>query len=198
VSDFGGGIGDVNLSGRYDFVLAGESSVVPGIGALGGFTLPTGRAVDASDAASHPLAADATGIGAWQVNLGLALEQTAGPWLFGLTGLYAKRTSRTVGNRRVSLGAAWTALASAAYTFPNDAAAALLISYAVEGNTDVDGVELPTTLRRMPQLTLAGIYPFSDRLRLQGGVFIVPPVSQLGRNTTAQWGLVLGIVRSWS
>lgn len=107
ISDFGAGIGDVNLSGRYDFTLAGESNVVPGIAALAGFTVPTGRPPDASDAASHPLAADSTGIGAWQFNLGVAFEQTTGPWLFGVTGLYAKRTSRTVGPSSVSLAAQW-------------------------------------------------------------------------------------------
>jgi hypothetical protein len=198
VSDAGAGIGDVNLSGRYDFVLAGESSAVPGIAALAGFTLPTGRPVESSDAAAHPLAADATGIGAWQVNLGLALEQTAGPLLFGVTALYAKRTPRTVGNTKVSLGAQWTVLAAAAYTFANDAAAAFVLSYAVEGNTDVDGVEQPMTLRRIPQLTLSGVYPFSDRLHLQGGIFATPPVSKFGQNTPAQWGVVFAIVRSWS
>ncbi len=160
--------------------------------------MPTGRSPEASDGAAHPLVADATGIGAWQVNLGLALEQTAGPWLFGVTGLYAKRTSRTVGNATVSLGAQWTVLASAAYTFPSDAALAFVVSYAVEGNTDVDGVELPATQRRIPQLTLAGVYPYSDRLRLQGGIFAMPPVSQLGRNTLASWGLIAALVRSWS
>jgi hypothetical protein len=123
-SDFGGGFGDVNLSARYDFALAGESEVVPGIAALAGITFPAGRPAESSDAANHPLAADATGIGAYQLNLGVALEQTAGPWLFGVTALYAKRTPRTVGAGKITLGAQWTVLAAAAYTFSNDEALA--------------------------------------------------------------------------
>jgi hypothetical protein len=198
VSDFGGGVGDVNLSGRYDFVLAGESGVVPGIAALVGFTLPTGRAPDAGDAAAHPLVADATGIGAWQVNLGLALEQTAGPWLFGVTGLYARRSLRKIGDVSTSLGAQWTVLASAAYTLPSDAALAFVVSYAVEGNAEIEGAQIPMTQRRIPQLTLAGVYPFNDRLRLQGGTFAMPPVSHLGQNTPASWGMIAALVRSWS
>jgi len=39
----GGGIGDVNLSLRYDFLVAGQSHIVPGIAALVGLTAPTGR-----------------------------------------------------------------------------------------------------------------------------------------------------------
>ncbi|HEX3344475.1 MAG TPA: hypothetical protein VHS09_07865 [Polyangiaceae bacterium] len=59
---FGGGIGDVNLGARYDFVLAGESRVVPGVALLGGVTFPTGKP---PELASPPLAVDATGIGAF-------------------------------------------------------------------------------------------------------------------------------------
>jgi hypothetical protein len=198
LSDFGGGIGDVNLSGRYDFTLAGESKIVPGIAALAGLTFPTGRPPDESDAAAHPLAADATGIGAWQMNLGVALEQTTGPWLFGLTGLYAKRTTRTVGPVSVSLGAQWMAMAAAAYTFSNDAALALVAAYSFEGNTEADGVETPRSGRRIPQLTIAGLYPWSDHWRLQGALFGAPAISQLGKNTPASFGLLLGVVRSWS
>jgi hypothetical protein len=198
LSDFGGGIGDVNLSARYDFTLAGESKIVPGIAALAGLTFPTGRPPDSSDGVAHPLAADATGIGAWQLNLGITFEQTTGPWLFGVTGLYAKRTTRTVGTASVSLGAQWSAMAAAAYTFSNDAALAIVAAYSFEGNTEADGVESPESSRRIPQLTIAGLYPWSDHWRLQGAVFAAPPVSQLGKNTPASLGMLLGVVRSWS
>jgi hypothetical protein len=191
VSDFGGGFGDINLSGRYDFVLAGESRVIPGIAALGGVTFPTGRADETGDP-NHPLAADATGIGAYQVNLGLALEQTEGPWLFGLTGLYAKRTSRTVQGMTTSLGAQWTMLAAAAHTFPNDAAVALLASYAIQ----VDSGE--ALGRRIPLLTLSGLYPVADQWRLLGAMFFTPPILPVGRNTPANVGLMFTAIRSWS
>ena len=39
----GGGLGDVNLGARYDFVLAREYRYVPGIALLAGVTLPSGR-----------------------------------------------------------------------------------------------------------------------------------------------------------
>jgi hypothetical protein len=193
-SSFGGGIGDVNLSGRYDFTLAGEARYIPGIAVLAGVTFPTGQSVESAD---DPLGTDATGIGAYQANLGVALEQTEGPWLFGVTGLVAKRSSRTVGPVTTSLAAQWTLLASTAYTFPNDAAAALLLSYAVEGDAEVNGVTIDST-RRMPLVGAAGVYPLTDAWRLQGGLFLTPPVSQLGRNTPARVELTLSILRTWS
>jgi hypothetical protein len=193
-SSFGGGVGDVNLSGRYDFTLAGEARYIPGIAVLAGVTFPTGQSIETSE---DPLGTDATGVGTYQGNLGLALEQTEGPWLFGVTGLVAKRASRTVGPVTTSLAAQWTLLAATAYTFPNDAALALLLSYTVEGSPVVDG-ETRASTRRTPLFGAAGIYPFSDTWRLQGGLFFTPPISQLGRNTPALMEMVLSLLRSWS
>ena len=193
-SAFGGGLGDINLSGRYDFMLAGEALYIPGIAVLAGVTFPTGRPIEASGDA---LGTKATGIGAFQGNLGLAFEQTFGPWLIGVSGIVAKRTTRTVDTTTTSLAAQWTVLASAAYTFPNDAAAAIIASYAVEGNPVVNGQESNMS-RRVPLFGAAGLYPFSDAWRLQGGLFVSPPISELGRNTPANVELVLSILRSWS
>jgi hypothetical protein len=197
-SSFGGGIGDINFSARYDFVLAGEARYIPGIAVLAGVTFPTGESIEEAEA---PLGTDATGVGTYQANLGLAIEQTVGPWLFGVTGLVAKRASRTVGTVTTSLAAQWTVLASAAYTFPNDSAAAVLVSYAVEGPPEVtppiNGAPLDVT-RRMPLLGLVGLHPFTDAWRLQGGLFLTPPISSFGRATTAQLEFVLALLRSWS
>jgi hypothetical protein len=118
-SEFGGGIGDVNASVRYDFTLAGGSPIVPGLAGLAGVTLPTGTPPDAPNLG--PLATGATGIGAYQINAGAAVEQTFGPWLVSATGIVAQRTARTVGvapnQVHERLAPQWTALAVAAYTF---------------------------------------------------------------------------------
>ena len=200
-SSFGGGLGDINFSARYDFVLAGEARYIPGIAVLAGVTFPTGESIEEAE---ERLGTDATGVGTYQANLGLAIEQTAGPWLFGVTGLVAKRASRTVGTPvgdvTTSLAAQWTLLASTAYTFPNDAAVAVLASYAVEGPPEVTpqaNAPLDVT-RRMPLFGLVGLHPFSDAWRLQGGLFLTPPISSFGRATTAQLEFVLALLRSWS
>jgi hypothetical protein len=193
-SSFGGGIGDINLSGRYDFVWAGEARYIPGVALLAGVTFPTGETVESAE---DPLGTDAAGIGTYQGNLGLALEQTEGPWLFGVTGLVAKRASRTVGPVTTSLAAQWTLLAATAYTFRNDAAMALLVSYAVEGGPEINGEKFDAT-RRMLLFGAVGLYPFTDAWRVQGGLFLAPPISQLGRNTPARMEMVLSLLRSWS
>jgi hypothetical protein len=188
LTERGGGIGDVNLSGRYDFALAGESRWLPGIAALAGVTFPTGTAVES---ASGQLATDATGTGAYQANLGVALEQTAGPWLFGASGLVAKRAPRTQNGVKTSKSAEWTLLLATAYTFPGDQALAVLASYAAEGDSEYDGQLVPRSSRRLATLSVAGMFPLGGPWRLQGSAFLTPPVSDLGRSSPASTGLTL-------
>jgi hypothetical protein len=194
-SEFGGGIGDINLSGRYDFVLAGESKYVPGIALLAGLTLPTGKPVESAD---RPLATDATGVGAFQGNLGIALEQRTGPWLFGLTGLAAKRASRRADGVSTRLATQWTALASFAYIFQNDVALAMLASYTAEGSAETNGQSTPGSSRRIPLFGVSGLYPINDSWRLQGSAVFTPPISSLGQNLPANASLAWILVRSWS
>lgn len=191
-SRFGGGVGDVNASVRYDFVLAGESAYVPGIALLAGITLPTGTP---PELASPPLAVDATGIGAFQGNVALALEQTFGPWLVNLTGIVAERAPR-FGEQ---LGTQVTLLAAGAYTFSNDMALALSGSYAFEGDaTASGGADVPFSSRRLTVFTLSGLWPVTDSWRLVGGLYLEPPLYGFGSNQPATGGLTFTILRSWS
>jgi hypothetical protein len=197
LTDSGGGIGDVNLSARYDFVLAGESLVVPGVALLVGTTLPTGRPPE-SAGKDHLLAADATGVGAFQGSLGLAVEQTFGPIVIDVAGFVAQRAARTANGVHTRLGAQGTFLAAAGYTFPNEAAIALVGTYAVEGDATIEGDTVPGSARRITTLTLSGLLPIDDAWRLQGGIFGNPPTSQLGKNQPASVGLSLTLLRGWS
>jgi hypothetical protein len=191
-SHLGGGIGDINLSARYDFVLAGESRYVPGIALLAGVTFPTGTPVES---ATQPLAVDSTGIGAFQGSGGLALEQTFGPWLVNATGIVAGRAPR--GGE--TLGVQATLLAAGAYTFTNDAAMALSAAYSFEGDArDASGADVPSSSKRVMLVTLSGLYPITDKWRLLGGLYLNPPVSQLGSNQPASAGFFLTVIRSWS
>jgi hypothetical protein len=188
----GGGVGDINLSARYDFVVAGESRYVPGIALLAGVTFPTGTPVDSS---TTPLAVDATGIGAFQVNAALALEQTFGPWLFNATGIVAQRTS----HRGETLGTQTTLLAAGAYTFPSDIAVALAASYAFAGDaTGANGQRLAFSSTRLTTLTLSIVDPLSDDWRVGLGALFNPPLSGLGLSQPASAGILLTVIRSWS
>jgi hypothetical protein len=199
IADFGGGIGDVNVSVRYDFTLAGASRFVPGLALLAGVTAPTGVPPDAPNLG--PLAAGATGIGAWQATLGVAAEQTFGPWLVGASAYVAQRTARTVGSGvsavHERLGAQWTALAALAYAWPSEISVALSASYMVEGDPTIDGVDVTGTARRSPTVTLGAVFPVTDTLRLQGSLFDNPPISVLGLNQTSAVGALATGVFSW-
>jgi hypothetical protein len=194
-SEAGGGIGDVNIGARYDFVLAGESKYIPGVALLAGLTLPTGRPVEAS---SQPLATDATGVGAFQGNVGVALEQTWGSWLVNVSGLLAQRAARSTRGVHETLGTQLTGLGAVAYTFTNEAAFGIVASYAAEGDAQINGATATDSSKRALTLSAVGLYPLTDALRLQGSLFILPPLSSLGTNQNATTGLTLTVLLGFS
>lgn len=193
-SDFGGGLGDVNVNARYDFFYAGQSRYIPGIGLLAGVTFPTGTP---PDRASEPLAADATGTGAFQGNLGLSVEQTFGPWLVTAYGIVAKRSSRTIQGVETTLGTSWTALAAVAYTFPKEYALAVSASFMGEGDAERNGTTAPRSARRQAIVGVVGVAPITDHLRLQGGLSFTPPIDALGKNELATVALTFTAVYAW-
>ena len=67
IDEWGGGLGDVTLTARYDFILPAELPRVPGLAVLAAATLPTGTPLDR---ATQPLATDATGAGSFDASLG--------------------------------------------------------------------------------------------------------------------------------
>ena len=190
----GGGFGDINLSARYDFLYAVQRRWVPGIAALSGITFPSGRS---PESATHALATDSTGVGAYQGNFGIAVEQLFGPFLVTAYGIVAKRASRTADRIRSTLGTQWSALASVAYALPHDYAMALSASYSGEGDAEVEGAESPGSARRITTLGLTGVVPVTDHFRLQGGFSGNPPIPQLGKNQPATVGLLVTALYAW-
>ncbi len=194
-SAFGGGIGDANLSARYDFVVAGQSRYVPGIAALAGITAPTGRPPTATNAGTF--AVDATGTGAWQGNFGLALEQAFGPWLVNATELFAWRAPFSAQGVDEALAPQWVTLAGVGYVLPNEMAFGLFGSYTIEGAPSINGVSYPDSGRRVTLISLTGIFPIFERLRLQASLLMNPPISGLGANQTATAGITFTVIGSW-
>lgn len=192
-SETGGGLGDINLGLRWDFHDAGDSAV-PGIAVLGGVTFPTGTA---PESATKPLATDATGVGAFQGTLGLALEQIWGPWLVSASGRVAKRLPKSTLGIDSELGAQWTTLGSGAYVFKSGAALAAFVSYTWEGSATVNGVEAPASARRGGLLGISGMLPIAESWRLQSSITSALPVSGLGRNEPALSSLTIGVIKSW-
>jgi hypothetical protein len=192
LTDFGGGLGDINLSARWDFLYAGQSRVAPGIAVLAGVTFPTGVPVES---ASDPLGAGATGIGAFQINGGLALEQTFGPWLVALSGIFAARTSRTIGSISETLSPQISGLATLAYVTRREIAFALSTSLTCEGDASINGATASDTERLTFALTGGVLFPIGDSWRAQFGASWNPPA--FGINTLASAGLAWTLVHAW-
>jgi hypothetical protein len=203
-TEFGGGIGDINLGARYDFTLAGGSLVVPGVAVLLGVTVPTGRAADASHS---PLATDATGIGAYQGVIGLALEQTFGPFYVGLSGLLSARSPHsatavssdgTSTTTTETLAPQGSIIVAGAYVFRSEAALGVSVACNADGNAVIDGSVAPNSGHRLTTLSLLGAVPLTDAWRTQGTLFVTPPWTGLSFDQTASVGFSLMLIRSWS
>lgn len=192
LTDAGGGLGDINLSARYDFLYAGQSRYVPGIGLLAGVTFPTGVAIES---ASDPLGAGATGIGAFQFNGGIAFEQTFGPWLVAASSIIAARTSRTVGVVSETLSPQLSILTTVAYVTRREIAFALSAAVTYEGDATINGAGADNSERLTVALTGGVTLPISDTWRAQFGLTWNPPLA--GINTPAGAGLVWTLVHAW-
>ena len=195
LSEAGGELGDLQLGARWDFTVSGSSRTIPGIALAAGATLPTGRA---PEAASKPLATDATGIGAFQGSLVVALEQTFGPWLVNVSGAMAWRAPRTVGDVHAQQGVQLAASAAGGYSFASGPVVALTMSYTAELDATINGEALPGSGRAATRVGVAGGVPFNDLWRMQGSVSTDVPIRFFGWNQPASATLTLMILRSWS
>lgn len=193
-SEFGGGLGDIAVSARYDLVWAGEHRVIPGSALILGLSLPSGRS---PEAAEQPLGSDTTGVGAVRASVGLALEQTFGDWLVAFTALASKRANRHVGGVTSARAIEWDLLAALGYSFSHDVGAACLLSYAFEGNASLDGREVAASSKRLLEISFAATAPLGQVFRAQGALFFTPPFDGVGQNRLAEAGLSLSLIRSF-
>jgi hypothetical protein len=180
VSAFGGGVGDVAANLRYDLTFAGDRPWWPGVALLAGLSVPTGRTVEDS---GDPTGA--TGIGSFEGNVGVAVEQVMRRTFVSLTGFVAQQTARTVGSVTQSFGPRVTALVTGGYAFASE--------------LTVGGFVLGTR-RRDQSLVTAGAaisYPVDDHWRVQGTLAGDLPFSGWGKNQLTGAGLTASIVRVW-
>jgi len=193
-AEFGGGLGDVNVNARYDFIYGTEHRYAPGVALLFGVTAPTGRA---PEAAEEPLGSDATGLGAWQLSAGLALERAFGDFLVSAAGIFSQRTARDVRGIESELSPELSGLLGVAYTVRDDVSVAAVGTYTHEGNAMVEDEKVPNTARRKLRLAAVASVSIHDEWRLQGGFFGDPPANALGQNEVASLGASLTVIRSF-
>jgi hypothetical protein len=195
ITDGGGGLGDVQVSARWDATLAGASLTIPGIAVLASLALPTGVP---PELATHVLSADATGAGTVRGGLGLSLEQTWGKLLVNLTGSATWSSARTVMGVRTQLGPSFNAFAAVGYSFEPGPILALTASYTASLDSKIDGVGVRDSARTQLRLALAGGYVFNDAWRMQAVLFGDPPVIQAGQNQPAAGvGASATLFRTW-
>lgn len=194
LDDWGGGMGDLSVTGRYDVLLAAETVHWPGLAVLAAVTLPTGRP---PERASHALAADVTGNGSYDATVGLALEKTT-PHLYGaLNGWVTHRFDRSVGNLTQSFSTRWAAQVVGGYVFDSEAALGLYATVRNEGPSTIAGVTDPLTSTRLTTLGAAGVLPLRDLWRVQGSASFDVPLASFGKNEPAGFGLAGSLVRVW-
>lgn len=180
----GGGLGDLQLLGRYDFTFAGQSLRIPGMALLGGLGLPTGRPVEET---SHPLGVEATGTGRTRFHGGVGIEQSFGMLFAQLMGALLYDAPRST--RRMEFEGRWGAHASLSLgaSFPSELTLALSVRHEVE----------PSRRQHGWRYGFSAGYPFSD-WRFQGGFFTDLPLDALGRNRSAQLGFHLALMKVWT
>lgn len=183
----GFGIADVALGVRWDPIFVGERSGLPAIGLELGVVAPTGTAIEDSRRA---LAVDATGLGAWQFGMMLALEHVLGAdgqWLLSLRGGFDWRAPRTVDGVEVQPGIEGRVSLGGALVL-TDLTLAARLDWSWEGGDEVAGV---ATDRRLLALGLVLAVPLSERWRALASVASPLPIDELGQNRA--FGIDLGL-----
>jgi len=196
-SGFGGGLGDVAATARFDAVNAGEHGHWPGVAIIAGLSVPTGRPPDEADP-SDPLAASATGSGSFEGNLGVALEEIIGNGFVSMASWISQRSARAAGGVGQSFAPRVTALVSGGYTFGHDATVGAFASLLRQGDAhEASGAVIANSGVALVTTGAALALPFWQWWRLQTTLFTDVPIAGWGRNQTVGFGGTLAFIRVW-
>jgi hypothetical protein len=192
LSGFGGGLGDITVNARYDFILPANEKNLPGIAMVAGLTFPTGRA---PDQAKTPLAVDATGTGYWQGGLGLAVEQLFGRWVLDAGISIWGSLPRTVEGITEQLGPQIAGRFAFGYGFRNGAALAFTLVYNGATTAYINHAPVPGGAPGLMTAGIAAGWPINYQWRLQAAISDDLPV--LGRNHVAGIGVTATVLRTF-
>ncbi|HSS39394.1 MAG TPA: hypothetical protein VLT58_11545 [Polyangia bacterium] len=195
----GSGLGDLALTGRYDFALASEMLYWPGFALVGSLIFPTGKAAGSG---TNAAGTDATGTGTLNASLGAAFEKIHGALYFDVQAWVTYSRDRTVdtpgfGSTTTSFPLQLTALGVVGLVFDSEAALAAYVSFLDRGDTSLNGAAQPGTELRLTTAGLSGLLPIGERWRLQGTLYGDVPLDHFGRNEQASGGVTVALVRLW-
>ena len=194
VSGFGGGLGDVAASARFDALDAGTRGYWPGLALLAGITLPTGTP---PDEAGDPLATSSTGTGSYDASVGLALEEIAGRGFLSAAGWVSNRSGRAVMGVEQSFAPSLSALLSGGFTFGHETTVGAFVSLLRRGDASDATGAIANSGVALATAGAAMALPFWDSWRLQATAFTDLPIPGWGRNQTVGFGGTLAIIRFW-
>jgi hypothetical protein len=172
VASSGGGVGDVTLLARYDFVRVGGENGLPGIALTFASVLPTGRP---PERANDALGAETTGLGTWEAKPGIAIEKS---WWTG-----------------------WFVSASVAAGIYGARYRTQLLSFASGGKSFTNGLGIAAGLsyerdamRSRASALLLGSFEIDDHWQIFGSFSI----DFAGREQTGNRVVGLGLRRAWN
>lgn len=195
-SSSGGGVGDVSLLGRWDFVKVGGEGDLPGIAFTMSVGLPTGRSPYKS---TDTALADVTGSGAWEFRPGIAIEKSwwTGWYVLAAAGLGFYAPFRGRDDVKIQLGPRELVFVAAGKSWTNGLGLAVGASLDRESGPRVDGQRY-VAFRARTSALLFGSYEIDDHWQLTASSQWDLPVSGLGRDQLAGLTFGLGIRRAWN
>lgn len=194
VAASGGGVGDVAVSARYDFIEAGAHRILPGVALLLGVLAPTGTP---PERATDRWAAGATGKGSWEGTLGIGLEQGFEPYFITLNALVTLRTSREVMGVNESFAPRFAGIIAVGRVLPHLTTLGLFASALRQGENRDGSGSIPGSGSSLLTVGLASTVSPTDQWRFQGTLFGNVPGGGWGRNETAGAGASLSVIRLW-
>jgi hypothetical protein len=195
-SSSGGGLGDVTVLTRWDFVKPGGEGAWPGIAATMSLSLPTGRSPFNS---KDPSLADVTGAGAYELRPGIALEKNwwTGWYVIAAAGVGFYAPFKSDRDVTIQLGPRMLAFVAVGKSWTNGLGLAGALSYDREAGPRVDGVR-SVLFRARPSAMLFGSYAVDDHWTLIASGQWDLPISGLGREQLAGITVGLGVRRAWN
>lgn len=196
-SAWGGGIGDVTASARFDIVPLSSAEGFPAVALTAAASIPTGKPLGQND---DPLGARATGLGAAEIRPGIFVEKT---WEGTATAIFAASVGlRTpmidASGEEVRLGPRARFVAAAGPVFHSG----LSLSFGVVSELESAPRIGSTTAsdggrRRTAALGFVG-YDLGTRFTLLGSIEVDLPISLLGKNEPSAVAVTLGLRRAFS
>ncbi len=191
-SESGGGLGDAQAAARYDLYNVGEAGAWPGVALSLGVLAPVGRPVDES---KSPLAADATGRGAWVISPAVTLEQVWGGMFLQATvgATIPLPRERADGHaQRFGPGVA-VGLAGGLELVPGKVVLGALLRLSWESSLELDGRTVDNSGRADSGVGLSVAWDLSEHFTAQAGVDVGLLFSHLGDNQPGRVGGSLGL-----